>query len=534
MQNDQIKKDLERHSQLVSERQPYEQTWQECYDYILPRKAEVTTRTTPGAKRNYADLYDSTGMQGAQLLAATLASGLTNPQTVWFHLTTGDEAIDRDDEVRHWMATTHHAMHNVINNSNYHNEKHENYLDLATIGNGPLSIEEDDEFVVRFNARHIRECYIDEDHRGMVDTVHRVYCYSARHLVGAFGEKAVGKVVLKMIADGDQTKLEVLHIVEPRAAKEKGGPKNYPIASRYILKQEGTLLSEGGYREMPYIFSRWQKASSEKYGHGPGQVALADIKMLNAMKKATIQGAQMTIRPPLVVPHDGYLLPVRLTPGGTTYAKQGAGEIRPLITNARIDFGIEMIKLVQSSIMEAFYVNRFELPNGPMMTATEVQQRTNIMYRYMGPMLANLQHQDLRPTIDRVFGIMMRKGLIARPPEAIQGKNIGVKYSSPVAKAQQAQDGEKLLQAIQASAPFVQIDPNVIDNFNGDEAIRYIAGVYGVPESVLRDQREVKKIRAARAEQQAKQQKMAEDQMMAQNIQAAGPTVMQAMEAEGA
>ena len=43
--------------------------------------------------------------------------------------------------------------------------------------------------------------------------------------------------------------------------------------------------------------------------------ALADIKMLNRMSEVTIRAAQKQVDPPLLVPDDGFMLPVRTIPG---------------------------------------------------------------------------------------------------------------------------------------------------------------------------------------------------------------------------
>jgi hypothetical protein len=233
--------DLKAYQARKAEKSLYEPLMQECFDYILPRKADITTARAPGQKLNGVTLYDSTGIQANELFAATLASGLTNPQTMWFFLTTGDEELDRDDEVRKWMAKAHHTLHNILNNSNFHSEAHEFYLDLGAIGTGTLSIEEDEDFVVRFAARHIKEITIAEDHRGWVNTVDRTYMCSPAQLIERFGEKKVGKKVRDMYEKGDQTKLEVVHIVAPRSP-ERGlkGPKARKFSSKYYLLCEGT------------------------------------------------------------------------------------------------------------------------------------------------------------------------------------------------------------------------------------------------------------------------------------------------------
>ena len=46
---------------------------------------------------------------------------------------------------------------------------------------------------------------------------------------------------------------------------------------------------------------------------------LPDIKMANAMTRTVIVGAQKMVDPPLLAPSDGFLNPIRTTPGGINY-----------------------------------------------------------------------------------------------------------------------------------------------------------------------------------------------------------------------
>ena len=78
-------------------------------------------------------------------------------------------------------------------------------------------------------------------------------------------------------------------------------------------------------------------------GRSPAMVALPDVKMLNLMSKTIIQAAQKQIDPPLLVPDDGFLLPIRTQPGGLNFFRSGSRDtITPLNTGANIPIGINM------------------------------------------------------------------------------------------------------------------------------------------------------------------------------------------------
>ena len=266
-------------------------------------------------------------------------------------------------------------------------------------------------------------------------------------------------------------------------------------------------------KEFPFAVPRWSKTAGELYGRGPGMEMLPDIKMVNEMMKTTIQGAQMTVNPAMMISDDGVLGKVRLTPKGLTIVRAGAKDpIKPLITDAKIDFGIAMVNDVRARIREGFFVDQLQLSSGPQMTATEVNTRTEERLRLMGPVLGRQNFELLRPIIERVFGIMQRKKMFKEAPESIREKKFDVRYSSLVAKAQRMSEGQNLLRAVGAIAPIIEIDPKVVDNLDGDAYYRYVMDIYGVPQRLLRKEDEIEKLRKERAAAEAKaraQQEMA-------------------------
>lgn len=126
-------------------------------------------------------------------------------------------------------------------------------------------------------------------------------------------------------------------------------------------------------------------------------------------------------------------------------------------------------------------------------------------------MLGRMQTEFLRPLIDRVFDIMLRRGLFLPVPEALKGKNIDVRYSSFIAKAQRMNESQNIVRAFQALGPFIQLDPACADNLNGDNAVRMVANQFSLPAELIRSEKDVQKTRQAKAQaaQAAAQQEQA-------------------------
>lgn len=525
-QPDEVKKEisqiLERHGRMATARSTFENHWQECMDYINPRKGEVTSSRTPGDKRG-AELFDTTAIMSLELLAGALHGMLTNPATQFFDFVMGDPDFDDDEEVKTWLQDSAQRVFHVMNNSNFQTEVHENYLDIGNIGTSCMFVGEHEKFVVHFNARPIKEIFVAEDNLGRIDTVHREFDWTPRQIIQEFGEENAHPYVLKKYKEGCEDKWKIIHAVAP---KQDDKPYfNYD--SVYLLKEQKLRLHKGGFPEMPYAVPRWTKTAGEVYGRGPGMAMLPDIKMVNKMMETTLKGAQKTVDPPLMVSDDGVIGKVRLTPGGLTVVRQTNGDapIRPLITDARIDFGYQAVEDVRKRIRSGFYVDQLQLNEGPQMTATEVMQRTEEKLRLMGPVLGRQHFEFLRPVIERVFAIMNRKKLIKPAPDKIKGKGFDVRYSSMIARTQRMSEAQNITRAFTVAAPIINVSPQSMDVINPDKYLRRILDIHGVPSELNNTENEIKKIRDARAEAQAQAAQEQQQQHQADMAQKVLPGV---------
>ncbi len=506
---------------LKNDRGTWESHWQEITDYLLPRKNTVTSEKTHGEKRTF-QILDNSGIHSNELLAGALHGLLTNPDAMWFEMTTGNLKLDQKDSVRQWMQETARSMHNVLNNSNFQTEVHELYLDLPSIGTGCMLVEEDDEFVVRFSTKFIKGYYLAENSRGMVDQVYREWKWNAAQLVEEFGLENIGEKVQKLYQDGKEDKITVVHGVYPCTLVDpEENPGEYKYVSQYILPEYKHQIGEPGrFKQLPYVTPRWSKASGEVYGRSPGMTALPEVKILNKMNETMLKGAQKMVDPPLQLPDDGVILPLMTNPGGINYYRAGSADrIEPLFKDTRIDFGFEVMKDRRQRVKDAYYVDQLKLQQDQKyMTATEVLQRTEESMRLLGPMLGRMQAEFLRPLVERVYAIMLERKMITPAPAELQGKALDVRYSSLIAKSQRVTESQNIIRAFQTIAPFIQMDPTVADNFHGDNAARVISVFLGLPQELIRNVNERDQIRQQRAQAQAKAAQAQQDAMDAEGF----------------
>lgn len=482
-----------RYSALESDRKTFISHWQEIARYIFPRRDDFDTERTPGDKRQQY-IVDSTGTQALELLAAGLHGQATNPAALWFALKRTMQSLDDSSRIKEYMAAVEKVMFAEMHapGAAITTHLHELYLDYAAFGTGVMFIGQSKNNRLLFQTRFLGECVIDENAEGVVDTVFRCFKVTVRNAIQMFGQEKVSEDTRKKFVDGKlNDKVTIIHAVYPRedADPVKTDKENMPFASVYLEKHKKHLLKEGGFEEFPYAVPRWYKVAGEVYGRSPGMTALPDVKMLQEMMKTTIKGAQKIVDPPLMVPDEGMIGPVRTVPGGLNYLRGDSNTygIRPLQTGGNVPLALDMLQDLRNRIMQTFFVDQLQMTGDADMTATEVIQRTEERMRLLGPILGRMEAELLGPVITRVFGLLFRMGKLPEQPEELDGEEFTVEYVSPIALAQRGQKVQRVVAALQVagqlaasadsgSPTFARVDsdkvlPWVFDQMNADPAL---------------------------------------------------------------
>ena len=512
-----------RFKSLQSTRSNWERHWQELADYMLPRKADITKKRTQGDKRTEL-IYDGTAIHAVELLSSSLHGMLTSPSTPWFSMRYRDPSLQNDDMANEWLELCLDQMYQAFHRSNFQQEIHELYYDLVVFGTAAFYVEGDKEGL-RFSCRHIAEITIAEDANGQVDTIYRKFKISARAAAQRFGEETLPTQMAKDFKNEPHKEHEIVHAIYPRGEAKGRKAQNKPIASVYYHADTRQLLSEGGFDNFPFMVPRFVKDSVSTYGRSPAMNALPDVKMLNKMSEITIRASQKQVDPPLMVPDDGFMLPVRTTPGALNFYRTGTRDrLEPLNIGANNPLGLNMEEQRRNAIRQAFYVDQLLMSQGPAMTATEVLQRNEEKMRLLGPVLGRLQSELLQPLISRSFALLLRNGLLPAAPEQLQGQDIDIEYVSPLAKAQRLTDLQSMLRGFEVMMQVAEIAP-VMDYLDDDKLVQYLVEVTGIPARVIRSNEEVRRLRDEKAEQEAAQQEMQQQMMQAETAQKVAPLI---------
>ena len=519
-----------RYKTLGTQRSNWEKHWQELADYMLPRKADITKKRTQGDKRTEL-IFDGTAIHAVELLSSSLHGMLTSPSTPWFSMRYRNPDLQRNDAANEWLELCIDQMYKAFNRSNFQQEIHELYYDLVVFGTAAFYVEGNKDGL-RFSARHIAEVTVAEDQSGTVDTVYRKFKMTSRAAAQRFGEENLPTQMTKDLKDDPHKEHDLIHVVYPRGESKGKIAKDKPVASVYYHAESKKLISEGGFDDFPFMVPRFVKDSVSTYGRSPAMNALPDVKMLNKMSETTIRAAQKQIDPPLMVPDDGFVLPVRTTPGALNFYRTGTRDrLEPLQIGANNPLGLNMEEQRRNAIRQAFYVDQLLMSQGPAMTATEVLQRNEEKMRLLGPVLGRLQSELLQPLISRSFALLLRNGLLPAAPEQLQGQDIDIEYVSPLAKAQKLTDLQSMLRGFEVMMQVAEIAP-VMDYLDSDKLVQYLVEVTGIPARVIRSDEEVAEVRRQQEQAQAEQQEMQQQMMTAEAANQVAPLIKAAGEVE--
>lgn len=488
---------------MKSDRSTYDTWCQEVADLTLPKR-DFTTHRSANTSRKMR-IYDSTGVWCTTALASGLHGNLTPTTSKWFAF---DPPKQTDDEGRKWLNHTEDTLFRNFAEpgSLFSSQSFEMYLDLVAFGQGvmiPLFI---DGRVV-YRSRPLNACWIRENDEGIVDTLY-YECEKRpidliRYMKKNDGE--VHKNVQQAYEDGKVGKIKVLHVVEPRDEHygRDAVATAKPFKSVYIDVTNQFMMKESGYNTFPYLVPRFSKRSGETYGYGAGHDAMPEVRTANKYAEVMFRAAAKNVDPPALLPSEGVVLPLKLDPNGINYYDPTGPKPEFWQNGFNPNYLAGVLKDKQALIKSLYYIDWMNMPDRGTMTASEFIGRSQESMRNMAPINSRLEAEFLARLIERSVELNIANGVLPPPPPSLQGNNVGITYTSPLAQAQRAANSNAVLSGLTIASQLAQFDPSVVANVNANAIFRDQAlSNFNWPVEYLHTLDEVEATQAAQREQQ--------------------------------
>ena len=483
---------LKRYEKAKAKRTNIVDVFEECYEYALPQRESFYYEVS--GQRRDDKIFDETAVVGVQEFASRLQSGLVPNFARWADLTSGSEVPKAQrDGINNDLEEVTEYVFEIIQNSNFAQEVHESFMDLA-VGTGVLVCEEGDAInPIRFSAIPLPHVILDTGPDDRIDHVFRErkqIRYDQLPLLypkGVFNDQLQQLISNK--SDNTTTVLEI--VCRDYSKTNEEAFLHYAIC----LTTKSLIMTESmkGVGSNPFICFRWSKCAGEVYGRGPLFNALSAIKTTNLTVELILENAQMAISGIYQMEDDGVVNPdtINLVPGTIIPKAMGSAGLQPI--NAAGSFDVAQLVLgdMRNNIKRALYNDMLGDPNRTPASATEVAERMADLSRRIGSAFGRLQVELVQPVLQRVIHILKKQGRIEVP--VLNGREVKIKSVSPLAQAQANADITSVSRFLElAQGAFGPEMMQVL--INSEETAAYLAKKFGVPDNLVRDADERKEI----------------------------------------
>lgn len=494
---------LERYQKAKTNRANWEPIFEECYEYALPQR-ESFYAETPGQRRDDR-IFDETAVVGVQEFASRLQSGLVPNFTRWADLVSGSEVpVDQREAIDNELDEVTEYVFEVLQQSNFSQEVHESFMDLA-VGTGILAVDEGDSVnPVVFTAIPLPHVVLETGPDDRIDHVYRERKKVRFDQLPILFPQGRFNDEIKRRMSGDDTTTIVECVARDYSVRNEEAYNYYAICTetKTVVHQKQMR----GLGSNPFVCFRWSKCAGEVYGRGPLFNALSAIKTTNLTIELILENAQMSISGIYQMEDDGVINPdtIQLVPGTIIPKAMGSQGLQPINAAGRFDVAQLVLNDMRLNIKRALYNDMLGDPNKTPATATEVAERMADLSRRIGSAFGRLQAELVQPVLQRVIYILKKQGRIEVP--SVNGREVKVRSVSPLAQAQANQDISSIARFLQLVAG--TFGPEMLQLLiDSENTAIHLAKKFGVPESLIRDEQQRKQI-AAIAQQMAQQQQM--------------------------
>lgn len=498
---DDAKRFLQRFKVNEAKRQAIQDLIDDCYEYVMPLRNRVTSQ---GNSRRTENLFDTTAIEAAQDLASQVWGDIWPSNARPFDLVAGSQVPDRAraaaDRV---LAEVADDLIETANNSNLGAAAKAMLYDWQ-IGTGVMLVEEGDAVdPVRHTTVPLTECILGTGPRDEIDSFWRPLKPRLVDIETTWPDADLPAQLRGQVADAKRnasdTRADVIEGIERDWTSRGEEVWRFQTIMRAPVE---CVLVGGAWRgsgSCSVLWPSFERIGGEVLGRGPAQIALADIKTANEVKRLTLANAELAIAGLWQYEDDGVLNPdnVTLVPGTMIPFAQGSKGLQPLQSPGRFDVSQIILSDLQQAIRRMFFALDLGPTDQTPRSATEVLERRALRAGRMAGPTTNLLTEFLFPYVRRLKFIRQRQLGMQLP--AIDGKAIAFIPRGPLTLAQSEEEVLRFNSTIELMQ--MRFGPQVTQLMvDAEAAAEWLAAKRGLPPKLIRDQVQRKQLAAAMAQ----------------------------------
>jgi hypothetical protein len=269
--------------------------------------------------------------------------------------------------------------------------------------------------------------------------------------------------------------------------------------------------------QTPWLPLRFNIVDGEDYGRGRIEEYLGDLKSLEGLMQAMVEGSAASAKVVFLVSPSATVKPSTLAKAGNGAIIQGRQEDVSVVQVAKqADFAsaYQMITQLTQRLSEAFLI--LTVRQSERTTAEEIRATQQELNEQLGGIYGNLTTELLQPYLQRKLFVLQRSKILPKLPK-------GVVFPTVIAGIEgvgRGQDRESLMMFLQTVSQ--ALGPEAMVKFvDPEEAIKRLAAAQGIDTVKL-----VKTADQRQQEEQQMRQQMAQGQLLGQAGQLAKAPMM--------
>ena len=488
----------QRYDRLSSRRSQFLNSARQASDLTLPyliREDELTSKSS----LRLPQPWQSTGAKGVVTLASKLMLALLPPQTSFFKLQVNDINLPQElgPEIRSELdlsfAKVERTIMESIAESGDRVVVHQALKHLVVAGNALVFMSKDGLKLYPLN-RYV----VDRDGNGNVIEIVTKETVSKK-LVKNFYPDLMKPGVVDDTTMPDDECIIYTHVTRDN----NRWVWHQEMFDQVLPKSQGKAPIDAN----PWLVLRFNHVDGEVYGRGRVEEFLGDLKSLEALSQAIVEGSAAAAKVVFTVAPSSTTKPQTLAKAGNGAIIQGRpDDIGVVQVGKTADFqtAYQMIGSLTQRLNEAFLI--LNVRDSERTTAEEVRMTQLELEQQLGGLFSLLTVEFLIPYLNRKLNVAQKTGEIPRLPK---GGIIRPTIVAGINALGRGQDRESLAQFLTVIAQTV--GPEAIGQFvNTDEVIKRLAAASGIDVLNL-----VKSMEDQQAEQQQAMQQQ-EAMMMQQ------------------
>ena len=492
-------------AELAREYESFDSHYRELSEFVDPRRGRFFLQDRNKGTKRHKNIYNNHATVALRKATAGMLAGSMSPAQPWFTFDLFDKEVLHDPEVAQWLTLLQTVLFAVFRESNFYQMAPVTIRELLLFGTGALMHEDDFEDVARFYNISAGSYFIGQNSKMQVNRIAREYQLTTLQMVARFGRNNVSQPVkdaydrsnygnwftvrhlieLNPFRDGDEERFDASRAKFSSLYWEPGTERG-PGADR------GKFLRRSGYKGFPVYVPRWELVNEDVYGvNCPGMTALGDVKALQKLEREKAKAIEKHNTPPLQGPPSMANQPIRNLPGGFTIVTSNSAKVEKLYdVDPRIQEMLMDVKEHERRIDAAWFVDMFmaitDMEGVQPKNQMELAQRDSERLLQIGPALQQVHGEWLGRMVSRTTQQVLDAKILPPAPEKLQGRELEVQFTSPLAVAQQ-QIGLKGMEATLFFAGTLQEQGLEIgDRIDGDYALDEYARLNGAPPKLLR------------------------------------------------